>query len=137
MGCIHHATHCIEILSDMRRGPPAGTGVVNKRRSAVATVDERASRTIALDQRTRDRYSAPVTNLRQRLRVVPPPGHGPQRRSRWQLNVQGVPSSTKRTFLDRFDNVTIDVRVARVDDSVEFVRCRGERSRKRGHRWRS
>jgi transglutaminase-like putative cysteine protease len=32
-----------------------------------------------------------------------------------------VPSSTKRTFLDRFGNVTIDVRVPRVDDSVEFV----------------
>lgn len=46
---------------------------MNERRSAVATVDERASRTFALDQRIRYRYSAPVTNLRQRLKVVPHP----------------------------------------------------------------
>ena len=94
---------------------------MNERRSAVATVDERASRTFALEQRIRYRYSAPVTNLRQRLKVVPPLTHGPQRRSRWQLTVQGVPSSSTRTFLDRFGNVTIDVSVPRVDDAVEFV----------------
>ena len=91
------------------------------RRSAVATLDERTSRTFALGQRIRYHYSAPVTDLRQRLKVVPPPAHGPQRRSRWQLTVQGAPSSTKRTFLDRFGNVTIDVRVPRVDEAVEFV----------------
>jgi transglutaminase-like putative cysteine protease len=94
---------------------------VSERRYAVATVDEPASRTFALDQRIRYHYSAPVTNLRQRLKVVPPTTHGPQRRSRWQLSVQGVPSSTTRTFLDRFGNVTIDLRVPRVDDAVEFV----------------
>ncbi len=94
---------------------------MNERRSAVATVDERASRTFALHQRIGYRYSAPVTNLRQRLKVVPPPTHGPQRRSRWQLTVQGVPSWSTRTFLDRFGNVTIDVSVPRVDDAVEFV----------------
>jgi transglutaminase-like putative cysteine protease len=32
-----------------------------------------------------------------------------------------VPSSSTRTFLDRFGNLTIDVRVPRVDDAVEFV----------------
>jgi transglutaminase-like putative cysteine protease len=94
---------------------------VNERRSAAATVDERASRTLALHQRIRYRYSAPVNNLRQRLKIVPPPTHGPQRRSRWQLTVQGVPTSSKRTVLDRFGNLTIDVRVPRVDDAVEFV----------------
>ena len=94
---------------------------MNERRSAVATVDERASRRFALEQRIRYRYSAPVTNLRQRLKVVPPLTHGPQRRSRWQFTVQGVPSSSTRTFLDRFGNVTIDVSVPRVDDAVEFV----------------
>ena len=94
---------------------------MNERRSAVATVDERASRTFALEQRIGYRYSAPVTNLRQRLKVVPPLTHGAQRRSRWQLTVQGVPSSSTRTFLDRFGNVTIDVSVPRVDDAVEFL----------------
>jgi transglutaminase-like putative cysteine protease len=94
---------------------------VNERRSAVATVDERVPRRFALDQTIRYRYSAPVTNLRQRLRVVPPSTHGPQRRRRWQLAVQGVPSWSTRTFLDRFGNETIDVIVPRVDDAVEFV----------------
>jgi transglutaminase-like putative cysteine protease len=94
---------------------------VTERRSAVATVDEPTSRTFTLRQRIRYRYSAPVTNLRQRLKVVPPLTHGPQRLSRWQLGVQGVPSSGTQTFLDRFGNVTIDVSVARVDDAVEFV----------------
>ena len=94
---------------------------MSERRSAVVTVDEQASRTFALDQKIRYRYSAPVANLRQRLKVVPPTAHGPQRRSRWQLTVQGVPSWSTRTFLDRFGNVTIDVSVARVDDAVEFV----------------
>jgi transglutaminase-like putative cysteine protease len=94
---------------------------VNERRPGVTTVDEQSSRTFALDQRIRYRYSAPVDNLRQRLKVVPPLSHGPQGRGRWQLTVQGVPSSTTRTFFDRFGNVTIDVSVPRVDDAVEFV----------------
>jgi transglutaminase-like putative cysteine protease len=94
---------------------------VNERRSSVATVDKRAARTFTLEQRISYRYIAPVTNLRQRLKVVPPLSHGPQRRRRWQLTVQGVPSSSMRTFLDRFGNVTIDVNVPRIDDALEFV----------------
>ncbi len=78
-------------------------------------------RTFVLGQRIRYRYSQPVTNLRQRLRVVPPASHGPQRRRRWQLSVEGVLSSSTRTFLDRFGNVTVDVFVPQVDDEVEFV----------------
>ncbi len=35
--------------------------------------------------------------------------------------MHGVPSSSTRTFLDRFGNQTIDVSVPRVDDGVEFV----------------
>ena len=94
---------------------------MNERRRAAATVEERASRTFALEQRIGYRYSAPVTNLRQRLKVVPPLTHGAQRRGRWQLGVQGVPYSRTRTFLDRFGNVTIDVSVPWVDDAVEFL----------------
>ena len=94
---------------------------MNERRSAVATVEERASRTFALDQRICYRYSAPVTNLRQRLKVVPPLAHGPQRRNRWQLTVKGVPSSSARHLLDRFGNVTINVSVPQVDDAIEFL----------------
>jgi transglutaminase-like putative cysteine protease len=94
---------------------------VTERRSATATVVDRTARTFVLDQTIRYHYSAPVTNLRQRLKVVPPPVHGPQRRSRWELTVTGVRSSATRTFLDRFGNVTIDVTVPRVEDFVEFA----------------
>jgi len=94
---------------------------VTQRRSSAAAVDERESRTFVLDQRIRYRYSVPVTNLRQRLRVVPPSAHGPQRRHRWRLSVDGVETSSARTFLDRFGNLTVDVIVPQVDETVEFV----------------
>jgi transglutaminase-like putative cysteine protease len=74
-----------------------------------------------LDQRIRYGYSRPVSNLRQRLKIVPPSAHGRQRRRRWHLTVGGVQSSRTRTFLDPFGNVTVDVNVPRVDDAVEFV----------------
>jgi transglutaminase-like putative cysteine protease len=108
------------ILSGMS-GRSAVTTVRNERRSAAATLDGRALRTFVLDQRIGYRYSAPVTNLRQRLKVVPPRVHGLQQRGRWRFAVRGVPSSSTRTFLDRFGNVTIHVSVPRVDDAVEFV----------------
>jgi transglutaminase-like putative cysteine protease len=95
--------------------------VVSERRPAVATEDERTSRTFTLDQRIGYCYSAPVTNLHQRLKVVPPLAHGPQRRRFWQLAVRGVPFWKTRTSLDRFGNLTIDVSVAQVDEAVEFV----------------
>jgi transglutaminase-like putative cysteine protease len=94
---------------------------VTHRRSSALASDDRRLRTFVLDQRIRYRYSEPVTNLHQRLRVVPPSAHGPQQRRRWQLSVEGVKSSSMRTFLDRFGNVTVDVFVPQVDDEVEFV----------------
>jgi transglutaminase-like putative cysteine protease len=94
---------------------------VTERRSAVAALDDGASRTFVLDQRIRYAYSRPVTNLRQRLKIVPPPAHGLQRRRRWHLTVNGTQSSRTRTFVDSFGNVTLDVTVPRVDDTVEFV----------------
>jgi transglutaminase-like putative cysteine protease len=94
---------------------------VTQRRSSALSGDDRTSRTLVLDQRICYRYSEPVTNLRQRLRVVPPSAHGPQRRRRWQLSVEGVRSSSTRTSLDRFGNVTVDVLVPQVDEEVEFV----------------
>ncbi len=95
--------------------------MVNERRAAVATADQRASRTFRLGQTIGYRYSAPVTDLRQRLKVVPPLSHGPQRRSGWQLGVRGVTSWSTRSGLDRFGNVTIEISVPRVDDAVEFL----------------
>jgi transglutaminase-like putative cysteine protease len=94
---------------------------VTERRSNHAPLAPAATRTFALGQRIRYRYSKPVANLRQRLRVVPPTAHGLQRRRRWHLTVDGVRHSSQRTFLDPFGNVTIEVHVPWVDDTVEFV----------------
>jgi transglutaminase-like putative cysteine protease len=96
------------------------TDAVTELRSAVADPEEAATRTLVLEQRIRYAYSRPVTNVLQRLRIVPPPLHGEQRRRRWHLAVHGAESSSQQTFLDPFGNVTVDVSVPRVHDSVEF-----------------
>jgi transglutaminase-like putative cysteine protease len=89
--------------------------------SGVAPVGEGDVRTLVLEQRIRYTYSEPVTNVRQRLRIVPPAVYGRQRRRRWHLEVHGAQPSRSRTFIDRFGNVTVDVKVARVRDTVEFA----------------
>jgi transglutaminase-like putative cysteine protease len=91
------------------------------RRAAVATLGERSVRSFVLDQRIRYSYSSPVTDLCQYLRIVPPAVHGHQRRRTWQLHVEGVASSTLRTFSDPWGNLTMAVQAAAVDDAVEFV----------------
>lgn len=95
--------------------------VTQRRQLSVAALDNRRLCTYVLDERIRYRYSQPVTNLRQRLRVVPPSAHGLQRRRRWRLTVEGVQSSRTQTSLDSFGNLTVDVIVPRVDDAVEFA----------------
>jgi transglutaminase-like putative cysteine protease len=89
-------------------------------RPAAAAVDGRGTPTLVLEQRIRYAYSGPVTNVRQRLRIVPPPVHGQQRRRRWHLAVHGVQSSSTLAFVDPFGNVTVDVNVPLVQESVEF-----------------
>ena len=95
--------------------------VTQRRQLSAAALDNRRLCTYVLDERIRYRYSQPVTNLRQRLRVVPPSAHGLQRRRRWRLTVEGVQSSRTQTSLDSFGNLTVDVIVPRVDDAVEFA----------------
>jgi transglutaminase-like putative cysteine protease len=90
-------------------------------REVTAAPTDRPAATFVLDQRIRYRYSTPVTDLRQRLKIVPPSAHGPQRRRRWRLTVDGVRTSTTETFLDAFGNLTVDVTVPQVEDSIEFV----------------
>jgi transglutaminase-like putative cysteine protease len=85
------------------------------------SVDHRTLRRVVLDQRIRYSYSSPVTDLHQHLKVVPPAAHGSQRRRRWHLEVDGVPSSSTRASLDPFGNLTIAVDVPRVEAAVEFV----------------
>jgi len=88
--------------------------------SVGTAIDEEPTPVLVLEERIRYAYSQPVANVRQRLRIVPPPLHGRQRRRRWHLAVHGVESSRQRTFLDRFGNVTVDVSVPQVADVVEF-----------------
>jgi transglutaminase-like putative cysteine protease len=90
-------------------------------RGPVATLEERDLRRLVLDQRIRYSYSAPVTDLCQYLKVVPPPVHGAQRRRRWHVAVNGVVSSRSHTFEDSFANLTVAVRVPYVESAVEFV----------------
>lgn len=90
-------------------------------RAPATTLDELRSCSYVLQQRICYEYTAPLDNLRQRLRVVPPEAHGRQRRRSWSLEVAGVQSSTKSTFVDRFGNVTVDVEIPRVEQAVEFV----------------
>jgi transglutaminase-like putative cysteine protease len=95
--------------------------VVTEHCSTAAVPAELATRTFVLDQRIRYGYSKPVTNVRQRLRVVPPAVHGRQRRRRWHLTVREAPAPDPVTFVDAFGNVTLDVNVSRVDESIEFI----------------
>lgn len=78
------------------------------------------SRTFVLGQRIRYDYSAPVTELRQQLKTIPPATYGFQRRQRWHLRVNGVHKPSTQVSLDPFFNVMIETQVPRVDDSVEF-----------------
>ena len=91
-------------------------------RSAAILGDQAVGvRTFVLDERIRYSYSAPVTDLCQYLRIVPPVVHGRQRRRRWELRVDRVASSTLRTFSDAWGNLTMAVNVGRVDEAVEFI----------------
>src|SRR6202035_829541 len=94
-----------------------GTGavVMSRLASAATAVGEGPRPVLVLEERIRYAYSRPVANVRQRLRIVPPPLHGRQRRRRWHMAVHGVESSRRHTFVDRFGNVTVDVLVPQVD----------------------
>jgi len=90
-------------------------------RSPIATYEDRDLRRLVLDQWISYGYSAPVTDLCQYLKVVPPPAHGAQQRRGWHLAVNGVVSFSSHTFNDSFDNLTVAVRVPKVEAAVEFV----------------
>jgi transglutaminase-like putative cysteine protease len=96
---------------------------VTDRKPSVSTPGDGdvSTRTFVLDERIRYCYSAPVTDLCQYLRIVPPAVHGRQRRRDWQLRVEGVATSALRTFSDPWGNLTMVVTVPRVEVAVEFV----------------
>jgi transglutaminase-like putative cysteine protease len=74
----------------------------------------------SVEQNIRYDYSKPVTNLRQRLMVVPPPRHGRQQRVGWTLDVRGAPAKIVRTGRDSYGNMRIEIAVPDVQSWVEF-----------------
>jgi len=74
---------------------------------------------ISLAQGFRYEYPQPITDLEQRLVVVPPLSHGAQRRVRRSLDVS-VPVARWHEALDRFGNVIVSLSIPVVETSVSF-----------------
>lgn len=82
----------------------------------------RAARTVCLlRQRVRYDYPGPVSDLRQRLMLVPPARHGGQRRLAWWVDSSEPGRRSERE--DRFSNLVVNFRVPRVETGVEFSSC--------------
>lgn len=85
---------------------------------------------MALHERLRYDYAAPVRDLRHRLIVVPPELHGDQRRVHHRVTVAGA-EARMSTRVDGFGNQVVDVRADSVEAFVQFeihvVVQRGER----------
>jgi transglutaminase-like putative cysteine protease len=77
-------------------------------------------RRVRLRQEIEYRYTAPVQELQQRLRTVPPARHAGQRRASWEVRVRGAASWTT-SHVDGFGNLVVDVYVPRVADAVVFA----------------
>jgi transglutaminase-like putative cysteine protease len=76
--------------------------------------------TVTIHQTFRYAYPGPISQLRQRLIVVPPDYHGDQRLLTHKLRVSGSNVDTERSY-DTFGNVVLDVTLEEVDRAVEFT----------------
>ena len=74
-----------------------------------------------VQQEYRYSYSAPVTDIRQRLIMVPPARYGDQRLVSHELTVSGADDVTMDWETDRFGNRACKVRASRVSTSVRFA----------------
>jgi len=73
-------------------------------------------------QRYRYAYSAPVYDIRHRLKVIPPSSHLDQRLVRHELEVAGAVGNVEVEWgVDRFGNLVCTVHVDRVDSHLEFI----------------
>ena len=70
-------------------------------------------------QRVRYDYSGCVSDLRQRLMLVPPAVHGDQRRLAWRL--ESSAPGRRSQFVDRFGNLVVQYRIPRAEHSVAFT----------------
>ncbi|WP_257570631.1 transglutaminase family protein [Streptomyces sp. NP160] len=87
-----------------------------------AELDAASRVTYRLEQTFRYTYDAPVTDLRQRLVVLPPAVHGDVHRRLASLTVTGLEDGAVRRTdrRDAFGNTVTRVRADRVADHVEF-----------------
>ena len=76
--------------------------------------------TVLIQQTFRYDYPGPITDLRQRLMVVPPDYHGHQHLTTHKLRVSGCNLESERSY-DSFGNVVLDLSLEEVDGHVEFV----------------
>jgi transglutaminase-like putative cysteine protease len=83
-------------------------------------VEEEHGIAYSLDQTITYAYGGPITNLRQRLVVLPPARHGPQRRLDWSIDVRGVDSARRRARTDSFGNLVVGAVAPCVPVSVTF-----------------
>ena len=74
-----------------------------------------------VEQAYRYSYSAPVTDIRQRLIMVPPVIYGDQQLVSHELTVEGADDIVTTWETDRFGNNTCRVRASRVSESVSFA----------------
>jgi len=70
-------------------------------------------------QHFRYHYTAPISNLRQRLVVVPRPVHGSQRVLSHRLEAS-EPRSHREMHIDRFGNVICEISIPNVEKTVDF-----------------
>jgi transglutaminase-like putative cysteine protease len=75
--------------------------------------------TVLIHQTFHYAYPGPVTELRQRLIVVPPDYHDDQRLVTYKSRVSGCNVDTERSY-DTFGNVVLDFSVEEVPHTVEF-----------------
>ena len=75
---------------------------------------------LILRQTLRYDYPSPIGRLRHQLKVLPPARHGDQERVSASLDVRGARVEAEES-VDRFGNVTVDIRSARVQQCVEFA----------------
>ncbi len=88
--------------------------------------------TYRVQQRFHYEYAAPISNLRQRLMVVPRPVHGDQRLLGHRLEVNAA-RFRKQMCGDRFGNFVLGVNIPKVEEVVDFdVSVLVERSPEQG-----
>jgi transglutaminase-like putative cysteine protease len=72
-----------------------------------------------VQQRFRYEYAAPISDLRQRLVVVPRPVHGNQRLLSHGLAVSEA-RFRRRMRADQFGNVVLQISIPKVEEAVDF-----------------